>query len=260
MRAMTEARVHGMSEGRRSVVITGAAQGLGRALARAFASDGYAVAACDVQAEALEQTVGDITAAGGAAIAIACDISDAAQCVRAVDQAQAAFGRIDVLNNAGLRALDRTPFWETTEATWDRFMAVNVRGSWLMTCAVRPHLLAAGGGSIIMISSAAVLEVPAMQAHYVTSKAALIGLTRATARELGAFGIRVNAILPSSLTTEVPKKVDDSEIVARRIAGKALARGQTPDDVVGVALFLASDAARYLTGQSLNVDGGGDFL
>ena len=245
----------------KSVVVTGAGQGLGRALSLYFASEGYAVTACDLNASSVTSVAAEVTESGGQAIALEADISIASQGQAVIDEARRRFGGVDVLiNNAAVRAHNRRPFWDIPEDEFDRFLAVNVRGTWAMMRAVVPHMQARRAGSIINISSAAVLEVPPNQLQYITSKAAVIGLTRAAARELGAFNVRVNAILPTSLTTEIPKKTSDPEGDRQRLLVKSLPRAQTPDDLVGVALFLASDAARYMTGQSLNVDGGTDFL
>jgi 3-oxoacyl-[acyl-carrier protein] reductase len=244
-----------------SVIVTGAGQGLGRAFSHYFAREGYSVTACDANASGARKVAAEIRDAGGTAIAVEADVRDEAQCTLVADRARAAFGSVDVLiNNAAVRAHHRRPLWEIPIDEWDPFMAVNVRGPWLMIRAVLPHMREAGSGSIINISSAAVLEAPVHQLQYITSKSALIGLTRAAARELGDYAIRVNAILPSSLTTEIPKTFSDPAATARHLELKSLRRAQTPDDLVGVALFLASDASRYMTGQSLNVDGGADFL
>ena len=246
---------------RKSVIITGAGQGLGRAFAHRFAREGYAVTACDIDADTLANVVADITSGGGTATAVACDVRSEEQCVRLAQRAQEAYGRIDVLiNNAAVRALERRPFWEIPASEWDRFMDVNVKGAWFMMRAVLEAMKSGGSGSIINISSAGVLEAPPNQLQYITSKAALIGLTRAAARELGEFRIRVNAILPSSLTTEIPKPNVDAAATRLHINQKSLRRAETPDDLTGVALFLAADDSRYMTGQSLNVDGGADFL
>jgi 3-oxoacyl-[acyl-carrier protein] reductase len=244
-----------------SVIVTGAGQGLGRAFALFFAREGYTVTACDLNAVSVAAVVDEIEANGGEAIAVVADISVESDCRGVAERALERFGEIGVLiNNAGIRTQERLPFWEVDPALWDRFMAVNIKGTWLMMRAVLPAMRERGGGSIINISSATFLEVPAFQAPYITSKAAIIGLTRAAARELGNQNIRVNAILPSSLATEVPKNVSDPEGAARRIALKALPRQQVPDDLLGTALFLASDASKFMTGQSLNVDGGQNFL
>jgi 3-oxoacyl-[acyl-carrier protein] reductase len=245
----------------KSAIITGAGQGLGRAFARRFAHEGYAVTACDIDADTLARVVAEIVSDGGKATAVTCDVRSEEQCAQVARRAQKEYGSIDVLiNNAAVRALERRPLWEIPVGEWDGFMEVNVKGSWFMMRAVLDIMKAGGTGSIINISSAGVLEAPPNQLAYITSKAALIGLTRAAARELGDFGIRVNAILPSSLTTEIPKRNIDPAATRLHINQKSLRRAETPDDLTGVALFLAADDSRYMTGQSLNVDGGADFL
>jgi 3-oxoacyl-[acyl-carrier protein] reductase len=245
----------------KSVIVTGAGQGLGRALAIYFAHEGYRVMACDSNPESVASVVAAIQAGGGEAAWREADISVASHGEAVVDEACRLFGGVDVLiNNAAVRAHVRRPFWEIPDEEFARFLAVNVQGTWSMMRAVVPHMQEQRAGSIINISSAAVLEVPPHQLQYVTSKAGVIGLTRAAARELGEWNVRVNAILPTSLETEIPKRTIDESGARRRLLVKSLRRAQTPDDLVGVALFLASDASRYMTGQSLNVDGGTDFF
>jgi NAD(P)-dependent dehydrogenase (short-subunit alcohol dehydrogenase family) len=166
-------------------------------------------------------------------------------------------GPIDVLvNNAAVYAgLTRAPFHELTEAEWDRVMAVNLKGPWL--CA--KHFTVRDGGAIINVSSATVLSGSPQWAHYVASKAALLGLTRVMARELGERGVRVNALAPGFTLTDASREViDDAETYG--VDRGALKRGATPEDIVGAALFLASAQSAFITGQTLVVDGGRQFL
>jgi NAD(P)-dependent dehydrogenase (short-subunit alcohol dehydrogenase family) len=233
------------------VLITGAAGGLGRALCGAFAARGDLVVAADLP-DALAAP-GPAAPSSGPTTRVAVDVSDEAS----VAAMAAAVGPIDVLvNNAAVYAgLTRAPFHELTETEWDRVMAVNVKGPWL--CA--KHCALRDGGAIVNVSSATVLSGSPQWAHYVASKAALLGLTRVMARELGAREIRVNALAPGFTLTEASRAlVDDAEHYG--VDRGALKRGAVPEDIVGAALFLASPAAAFITGQTLVVDGGRQFL
>ena len=242
----------------RVVIVTGGAQGIGRAFARRFATDGYRVVVADTNDEKARDVVAEIATAGGVASAVATDVSDEAACARMVDHALEAHGQLDVLiNNAAFFAsIVRKPFWEIDAAEWDRAMAVNVRGTWLAMKAAVPALRASANGSVVNMSSNTYLSGRAGFLHYVTSKAAIVGITRAAARELGDDGVRVNCILPGSTTTEVSRASDDPERARELAKQRAIKREQTPADLVGTAAFLASDDARYITGQSFTVDGG----
>jgi 3-oxoacyl-[acyl-carrier protein] reductase len=165
------------------------------------------------------------------------------------------------MNNAAVfSTITLKPFWELSVNEWDRLMAVNVRGTWLTMKAVVPPMREAGGGSIINISSTVVAGGRPNYLHYVASKAAVIGMTRSAARELGDFGIRVNCIMPGTIQTEVPRETVSPERRAALIASQSIKRAATPDDLVGVASFLASSDSQYMTGQTLDVDGGNTFL
>ena len=244
-------------------LITGAAQGIGRELALRFAKSGHAVVIADVNSAQAQHVATEIAAAGGSVFEIATDVARATSCQEMAEHAVERFGRIDVLiNNAAVRAAERVRFWDIDEALWDRMMAVNVKGTWLATCAVLPAMRAQGSGCIINIASAAFLTGAPNLMHYNASKGAVIAITRSAARELGEFNIRVNAILPGSVETEVakPAALLKPEDVAARAAGRIIQRTALPSDIAGVALFLASENAAYMTGQSLNVDGGQSFL
>jgi 3-oxoacyl-[acyl-carrier protein] reductase len=242
----------------RVVLVTGGAQGIGRAFARRFAADGYRVVVADTNEAKASDVVAEIVADGGTASAVVADVSSEADCAQMVARATATHGQLDVLiNNAAFfSSIVRKPFWEIDAAEWDRVMAVNVRGTWLAMKAAVPALRASANGSIINMSSNTFLSGRAGFLHYVTSKGAIVGITRAAARELGAAGVRVNCILPGSTTTEVTRASDDPERARELAKQRAIAREQTPADLVGTAAFLASDDARYITGQSFTVDGG----
>jgi NAD(P)-dependent dehydrogenase (short-subunit alcohol dehydrogenase family) len=245
----------------RSVIVTGAGGGLGRAFALAFAAAGAGVCAADIDSLAAAQTATDVADAGGIAIAAGGDVStpDGAASVAAV--ARERFGGIDVLvNNAAVYAgLRRQSFEEIELEEWDRVMAVNVRGPWLCAQACVPAMRERGGGAIVNIASATVLSGSPLLAHYVASKGALIAMTRVLARELGDDAIRVNAIAPGFTLTDASRgSLENAESYG--VDRGAIKRAIMPGDVVGTALFLASEDSAMMTGQTLVVDGGRQFL
>lgn len=243
----------------RVALVTGGGQGLGRAFARRLARDGARVAVADRNAAAARAVAAEI---GTAALAVPVDVADEGAVATMVDAVATAFGGVDVLvNNAALfSTLEMRPFERIGVPEWDAVMAVNVRGPFLCARAVAPLMRRAGQGRIVNISSAAVLLGRPGYLHYVTSKAAVIGMTRSLATELGPDGVTVNAVLPGSTETEVPRATVTPEQVARIVDRQAVKRRQVPDDLVGVVAFLAGPDSGFITGQCLNVDGGAAFL
>jgi NAD(P)-dependent dehydrogenase (short-subunit alcohol dehydrogenase family) len=244
----------------RVVVITGAGGGLGRAFALGFAEAGARIVAVDLDGEAAERTAAGVAQAGGEAVAVTTDVADEASTRAMATAALAAFGSVDVLvNNAAVYAgLQRRPFDEIEVAEWDRVMAVNLRGPWLCAKACAAALRD-GGGVIVNVASASVLSGSPLWAHYVASKGALLALTRVMARELGDHGVRVNALAPGFTLTDASRElIDDAESYG--VDRGAIKRGLQPDDIVGAAVFLASDSAAMITGQTMVVDGGRQFL
>jgi NAD(P)-dependent dehydrogenase (short-subunit alcohol dehydrogenase family) len=242
------------------VIVTGAAGGLGRAFALAFAGAGAAVAAADLNTAGATETVSLIEKAGGRAIAVGVDVADETSTQEMVRQTVEALGGVDILvNNAGLYAgLTRKPFYELDPDVWDNVMAVNLKGPWLCARAVFPHMRS-HGGKIINISSATVFSGSPLWAHYVASKGGLIALTRVMAREAGEFNITVNAIAPGFTLTEASLGLmENAEQYG--VSRGALKRPAHAQDIVGAALFLASPASEFITGQTLIVDGGREFL
>jgi len=244
-------------------LVTGAARGLGRAYAEALAAAGAAVVAGDVRDCA--DTVSAVAAAGGRGLAVALDVTDAAACASAVRAGVEAFGRLDVLvNNAALYGgLKGGRFDRLDEAQWDRVMQVNVKGVWHCCKAAVPAMREAGGGSIINVASLAPVYGLPFALDYSASKGAVIGMTRSLARELGRDWIRVNAVAPSAVMTEGTREYfgEALEKSAQAIAaGQTLKRNLETGDLVGTVLYLASDASRFVTGQTLMVDGGTHFL
>ena len=245
-------------------IVTGAARGLGRAYAEALATEGATVVAADLNDCA--DTVASVEVAGGRAIATTIDVSDSASCEAMADLAADAFGRVDILiNNAALYAgLKGARFEQLDEAQWDRVMQVNIKGTWLTSRAVVGHMRASGdGGSIINIASlAAVFGLP-YGLDYVASKAAVIGMTRGMARELGPDHIRVNAVAPSAVLTEgtaefFGEKFEKAKSVIA--SNQLIPRNLETEDLTGTIVYLASDASRLVTGQTHMVDGGSWFL
>lgn len=250
-----------LSEGLgRTVLVTGAAGGLGRSFALGFAERGYAVAAADIDETGAAETAKLVAAHGVRAWHGRLDVTTL-ESTEAVAAEVAAFGdgHIDVLvNNAALYAgITRAPIEELDPDEWDRVMAVNAKGPWLMTRAASPHLV--DGSRVINIASATVFSGSEHWAHYVSSKGAVIGLTRVMAKELGRRGIGVNAIAPGFTLTEASYgHMQDAENYG--VDRGALRRASQPADIVGAALFLAGPDSGFISGQTMVVDGGRQFI
>jgi 3-oxoacyl-[acyl-carrier protein] reductase len=244
-------------------IVTGAARGLGRAYAEAMAREGAAIFACDINS--CDDTVAAITAAGGRAEGAVTDIASMASCNAMAEQAVSSFGRIDVLvNNAALYAgLKGARFENLDEAQWDAVMNINVKGLWQCCKAVVQPMRDAGGGSIINISSLAAVYGLPYGLDYVASKAAVIGMTRGMARELGQDRIRVNAVAPSAVMTEGTEDFFGEKLEkAKKViaAGQVIQRNLETGDLTGTIIYLASDNSAFVTGQTHMVDGGSWFL
>ena len=244
-------------------IVTGAARGLGRAYAQAMAAEGAAILACDIND--CDETVAAITAAGGRAASATTNIGDMASCTAMAESALQAFGRIDILvNNAALYGgLKGARFEQLDEAQWDAVMNINVKGLWQCCKAVVAPMREAGGGSIINISSLAAVYGLPYGLDYVASKAAVIGMTRGMARELGQDHIRVNAVAPSAVMTEgtqefFGEKLDKAKKVIA--SGQVIQRNLETSDLTGTIIYLASDNSSFVTGQTHMVDGGSWFL
>ncbi len=244
-------------------IVTGAARGLGRAYAEALAREGAAVLACDIND--CGETVAAVEGAGGRALAAGVDVTDMDSCHAMARAAVDAWGRVDILvNNAALYAgLKGARFEQLDESQWDAAMTVNIKGVWQASKAVVDPMRAAGGGSIINISSlAAVFGLP-YGLDYVASKAAVIGMTRGMARELGDDNIRVNAVAPSAVMTEGTEEFFGAKFEKAKgviASGQLIKRNLEPADLTGTIVYLASDASALVTGQTHMVDGGSWFL
>jgi 3-oxoacyl-[acyl-carrier protein] reductase len=239
------------------VVVTGAAQGIGRELARQFAAAGAFAVVADLDAPKADTVVQEIREAGGDGLALQVNVADEASVQAMVDAIIEKWGRIDVLiNNASIFAtLEKGPFDQIPVAQWEQVLKVNVTGTYLCVKAVAAHMRAAGSGRIINISSDSVTRGTANYLHYVTSKSAIIGMTNSLARELGGDGITVNCVRPGMVATEVDRKltIEGRERVASQ---QCIPRGMVPTDLVGVMFFLATPASAFITGQTIAVDGG----
>ena len=242
----------------RVAIVTGAAQGIGARYAAALAAEGAALVCADVIDA--EPVAAQIRAAGGRALALLADVSSAESVRQMAAASVEAFGRIDVLvNNAGLFAnLAMKPFEQIEAAEWDRVMAVNVRGPFECAKAVLPQMRAQGYGKIINIASATVFKGSPMLLHYVTSKGAVVAMTRSLARELGDAGIRVNTLAPGLTASEntLANPAWQGAVGANNIASRAIKREVTPEDLCGTLVYLASAESDFVTGQVIVVDGG----
>ena len=243
----------------RVVIITGAAQGIGRELARQFAAGGAVPVVADRNVDGAKAVLTEILDAGGTGLAVGVDVADESSVGAMVDTVVSELGRIDVLtNNASIFAtIAKGPFDEITLAQWEQVLRVNVTGSFLCARAVAAHMRAAGSGRIINISSDAVTRGTVDYLHYVTSKSALIGMTNSLARELGPSGITVNCVRPGSVATEVDRTVNPTVAGRERaMALQCIPRGMVPTDLVGIMFFLSAPASAFITGQTIACDGG----
>jgi 3-oxoacyl-[acyl-carrier protein] reductase len=231
------------------VVVTGSASGLGRTYCLELAAAGWTVVGADLR------ETDDV------ALSVVTDVSDRGQTERLAAATLDAFGRIDALvNNAAYyTAIVKRPFEEIDDDEWDTVFAVNVRGAWLCARAVAPAMRRQGRGKIVNVSSTTVPTAPPGFAHYVASKAAIVGLTRALARELGADGICVNTLTPDYIAFDREYDNRQPEMAGALAAQRVFARKGVPEDVVGTLLFLLGPGSDFVTGQNISVNGGRVF-
>lgn len=246
----------------RVAIVTGGASGIGFAFATGLAETGYAVVIADIRGS--EDAAAKLVDAGHKAIGVAVDVTSVADTEAMARKAVDAFGRLDVLlNNAGLfTTLALKPFEQIEPAEWMKVMEVNTLGPFLCAKAVMPMFRAAGAGRIINVASTSPIKgTPNMQ-HYTASKGAVIAFTRSLARELGAANVTVNAIAPGFTLSEgvLASGMENVMGDAARRTSRSIQRDQVPQDLVGAAIFLASEGASFITGQTVAVDGGGVFL
>lgn len=246
----------------RIALVTGAGQGIGRAFAERFVAEGAAVVVADRNGDAAATVAEKITAGGGRARAATVDVTDPEGVDAVVAETVRTWGRLDVLvNNAAIfSTITMKPFDQIELAEWEAVVRVNLTGTFICCKAAAPGMRERGFGRIINISSSTVLMGRAEYAHYVASKAGVVGLTRALARELGPHGVTVNAIMPGSTETEVPRETVTPEQAASIVGAQSVKRRIGADDIVGAAVYLASGDADFVTGQTVVVDGGLNFL
>ncbi|MEU4313129.1 glucose 1-dehydrogenase [Nocardia sp. NPDC024068] len=246
-----------MSE-QRTVIITGAGQGIGRRYALEFAADGDAVVIADLNGEKAAAVQAEVEAAGGTALAVTTDVADKGSVDAMVAAAVAKFGTVDVLiNNAAIfSTLVMKPFDEIDIDEWEKVFAVNSRGTFLCVQAVAPYMKAQKSGRIINISSSVVTTGRANYAHYVASKGAVSALSKSLATEMGEYNVTVNVVSPHGIVTEIPRGTITDDQWAGILAEQAIKRKGSAEDVVGAVKFLASPGAGYITGQTLLVDAG----
>jgi 3-oxoacyl-[acyl-carrier protein] reductase len=254
---MSQASGNALLQGK-VAIITGAGGDMGRAIAVRYAQEGARVVVAEIQQATAEQTATAVRDAGGEALALAIDVSNRAATESMARQTAERFGRIDVLVNcaAMFGTVERKPFDEITDEEWDACMAVNLRGMWLCCRAVFPYMREQGAGQIINISSGTVFGGTPLFLHYVTSKAGVVGLTRALAREVGDHGIRVNTIAPGLTVTRGSRQHFTDEHFDALARHTALGRPEQAADLVGTFVYLASDDSKFVTGQTIVVDGG----
>ena len=235
-------------------MITGAARGIGRAIAEKLADEGADVALCDLNREWLEESLKACGSKGCKAAGYAVDVSLPADVQKAVDAVMNDFGRIDILvNNAGIT---RDGFLlRMSEQDWDAVLNVNLKGTFLFTKSVAKIMLKQRSGAIVNLASIIGLIGNAGQCNYAASKAGVIALTKSAAKELASRNIRVNAVAPGFITTKMTESLPE-DIRGKMLAAIPLERFGAPDDVADAVLFLASDRAAYITGQVINVSGG----
>lgn len=241
-----------------AVIITGAAQGIGRRLALTLVAEGVDVCIADSNEEKGSAVACEQTPGSGRRIFVKTDVSNEDSCRTAVTATTEAFGNVfGLVNNASIfSTLQMRPFWEIPTDEWDRVQAVNLKGVFNMTRAAREALANTGEGAVVNIASSTILFGRPNYAHYVSSKAGVMGLSRAMARELGGHSVRVNTLTPGPTFTEVERATVTAEQKQAMIDQQCLKRPGRPDDIADAIAFLLSRHARWITGQLLNADGG----
>ncbi|MDH7796238.1 MULTISPECIES: SDR family oxidoreductase [unclassified Beijerinckia] len=246
----------------KTAIVTGGGRGIGAEYCKALANVGAAVLVADLDGDGAKHVANEIVEAGGRAHAFRLDVSSPQDTKAMADAAQEKFGGIDILvNNAAMYAnLTRKRYDEITPDEFDQVMAVNVKGVWLCTMAVVPAMIQRGGGHIINIGSGSVFVGGNGLVHYVASKMGVMGLSRALARELGQYNICVNTLIPGLTDSSSNRANTTPEYLASEAKQRSIQRVQTPQDLIGPLLFLASDDSHFVSGQNLNCDGGRLFI
>jgi 3-oxoacyl-[acyl-carrier protein] reductase len=236
-------------------IVTGAAAGIGAGVGRLFAAEGAHVFLVDLDGAGVKKLAADLQSEGGSAFGFEADARNRDAMAKIVDDAITRFGRIDVLiNNAGI--YPRQPFLEMTEEQWDTMQDINMKSVFHCSKLVMPHMVRQQAGAIVNIASVTFFTGLAPLTHYIASKGAIIGFTRALAREMGEHNVHVNCITPGAIETEGERKLMAKEQADTVMAVQSLKRRMGPLDVARVCLFLSSELSDAMTGQTLNVDGG----
>jgi 3-oxoacyl-[acyl-carrier protein] reductase len=236
-------------------IITGAARGIGRAIAKRLASSGAKIVVTDIRSSKSEHVVKEIVKDGGEATSIQVDVSKADQVQRMVDETLDAYDRIDILvNNAGI--FTAATFPEMTETQWDEMLAVHLKGTFLCSRAVIEHMLDRGSGCIINIASTSGISGGTSGAHYAAAKGGVIAFTRSLGKELARHGVRVNAVAPSKIETDMLQGVDTQEARTQLINKIPVGRLGKPEDIAEVVAFLVSERASYIVGEIIVASGG----
>lgn len=246
----------------RVVVITGAGQAIGRGYAHYFSAQGAIPVIADINGDKAEGVKREIEEKQGKALAVTVDVADEASTISMIDKAMSEFGRVDVLiNNAAVFSqITMAPFWELPVEEWKRAVDVNVNGAFLCSRAAVKPMIEAKWGRIINVSSGTMMMGRPNYLHYITTKAAMIGMTRSMAREVGPYGITVNTFWPGVMQTEVERPSVPRELFKTMTDAQAIPRQGTIHDLAKAMLFLCSEEAAYITGQGMIVDGGQNFI
>lgn len=249
------------SQTKGAVIVTGSGQGLGRAFAHRLAVEGYAVVVADIAKDKAEAVAGELERTGRRAISVEVDVTEERSASKMVQIALDSYGSIDgLVNNASIfSTLKMKPFFEIPVDEWRAVIDVNLTGVFICSKAVAGPMQQRGSGRIINIASAVVPMGRQNYLHYVGSKAGIVGMTRAMARELGHWNITVNAILPGATDTEIERETVTAEQREALIAMRSIKRTQVPGDLSGCVSFLMSNDSDFMTGQSLIIDGGAVF-
>jgi 3-oxoacyl-[acyl-carrier protein] reductase len=236
-------------------IVTGGAKGLGEAYCLRLAKEGAKVVVADILEKEAGDVVKKIKTDGGQAIAVKTDVTSEEATIRMAEETVKKFGRIDILvNNAGFYyGMSRKPFYEISSAEWDKMMAVSVKGTWLCTRAVFPHMKELGKGKIVNVASEACFAPTKGLIHYTAAKSAVIGISRVLDGELGQYGICVNVIAPGVIDTPATRSYVNMEKMDA--SSVPLGRFGVPEDIVGAVVFFASDDSDFISGQTLLIDG-----